>query len=302
MSTAHLRCGDDLRDRLPAAGWEGTYLPFNDPVCVGPVSDTDLLPYLGQRARVVALHAGVDAQEARLRLGQEYAGVLALARYDRVLLWFEHDVWDQAALIRVLALLARHNTPVEHLSLMPADGRTPFALLPDATLAALDPVPLTRLQLEAGAAAWAAFCAPDPTRLDALTRRATPLPHATPALRRHLMDLPWTTDGLALTERQVLHAIAAGAGDLPALCTAMAKVDPVFHMTDLILAEVVKRLMEGPNRLIARGSPWALSDRGTAVLAGEAKHRTPPRFQGGVMLRPEPGWMWDPRAAGVRHA
>jgi hypothetical protein len=302
MTTAHLRCGDDLREKLPAAGWEGIYLPFSDPVCVGPVSDTDLLPYLGQRARVVALHAGVDAQEARLKLGQDYAGVLALARYRRGLLWFEHDLWDQAALIRVLALLARHNTPADHLFLMPADGRTPFALLPEAALAALEPAPLTRLQLEAGAAAWAAFCAPDPTLLDALTRRATPLPHATPALRRHLMDLPWSTDGLALTERQVLRAIGEGAGDLTTLFASMQKVDPVFHMTDLILAEVVKRLMEGPNRLIARTTPWQLSERGAAVLAGTTRHRTPPRFQGGVMLRPEPGWMWDPRAAGVRHA
>ena len=51
MTTAHLRCGDDLRERLPAAGWEGDYLAFADPVCQGPVGEDGLMAYLGRRAR-----------------------------------------------------------------------------------------------------------------------------------------------------------------------------------------------------------------------------------------------------------
>ena len=36
-------------------------------------------------------------------------------------------------------------------------------------------------------------------------------------MRRHLQDLPWVTDGLGLTERLLMQAIAAGAGDEEAL-------------------------------------------------------------------------------------
>jgi hypothetical protein len=39
-----------------------------------------------------------------------------LARFERVLLWFEHDLWDQAALIRVLSLLVELNGLDERLS------------------------------------------------------------------------------------------------------------------------------------------------------------------------------------------
>ena len=41
MSLLHLRCGDDLRDRLPREGIEGAYLCFSDPVCQGPARDDD---------------------------------------------------------------------------------------------------------------------------------------------------------------------------------------------------------------------------------------------------------------------
>ncbi len=298
-SIAHIRCGDDLRDLLPAAGHDGAYLPIADPVCVGAVSDDELMAYLGLRARVIALHAGVAVQEARLRLGQEYMALNALAPFDRVVLWFEHDLWDQACLIRVLSLLANRAPLAGRLFLMPADGKRPFASVPAAELAALQPTPISPLQLEAGAEAWAAFTNPDPTALDRLTRRPCPLPHLAAAMRRHLQDLPWRADGLALTERLLLRAVADGAAEVAAVQRAMQVADPVFHVTDLIVQEVAQRLATGPQRLISRAAPWRLTERGAAVLAGEARHRPPPRFQAGVMVGPDPAWWWDPRAAGV---
>ncbi len=299
MTTAHIRPGDDLRARLPAAGWPGEYLPISDPVVTGPVGEDGLMAYFGQRARHVALHAGVDAGEARLRLGAEYAALNGLARFDRVLLWFEHDLWDQAALIRVLSILAGRANLAGKLFLMPADGKRPFPALSDAEIAALQPQPLTPLQAELGAEAWEAFAAPDPTALDRLSRRALALPHLAAAMRRQLQDLPWRTDGLGLSERQLLRAVAGGAGDLASAMAAQHAADPVFPHTDLIVAELHRRLSDGPRRLLVAAAPWKLTERGEAVLAGQERHRPAPRFQAGVAVGPEPAWMWDPRAAGV---
>ncbi|WP_203075046.1 (2Fe-2S)-binding protein [Falsiroseomonas ponticola] len=266
------------------------------------MNDEPLMAYLGLRARVIALHAKVDLQEARLRLGREYMALNALDRFDRVLLWFEHDLWDQAALIRVLSLLAGRRGLEGRLFLMPADGRRPFMALSDAELAALVPQPLTLPQLEAGAEAWAAFADPDPEALDRLWRRATPLPHLAHAMRRHLQDLPWRADRLALTERQVLRAVADGATTLADVMRAQHAADATFPQTDLMLLDLRQRLSTGPLRLLMPGEAWALADRGRAVLAGEEKHRPPPRFQGGVAVRPDPPWQWDPRATGVHRA
>ncbi|MGG5822991.1 DUF1835 domain-containing protein [Falsiroseomonas sp. HW251] len=299
MTTAHLRCGDDLREKLPAAGWQGEYLAFADPVCQGPVGADGLMAYLGIRARFVAAHYRADLQEVRLRLGAEYMALNGLDRFERVILWFEHDLWDQAALIRVLSLLAGRRGLDGRLFLVPADGRRGFAELPRDELAALEPAALTLRQAEAGAEAWDAFADDDPRALDALWRRASALPHLAQALRRHLQDLPWTTDGLSLTERNLLRAVAAGAAGAAAALAAMTAADPVFPPTDLIVLDHRARLSEGPKRLLERGDAWRLTPRGVAVLAGEERHVPSPHFQAGVTVGPKAPWRWDPRFGGV---
>lgn len=300
MSTLHLRPGDDLREVLPRAGLAGEYLGFSDPVCVGPAEDHgDLLAWLGMRARYVALHADQDPKQVRLRLGREYAALHALHRHDAVHLWFEHDLWDQAALLRILSLLAEKRQLRGRLWLMPADGVRSFPEMPEAELAALRPAPLTDLQIEQAAEAWDAFAAPDPRALDALARRRLDLPFLAAALRRHLRDLPWTTDGLGETERLLLRAVADGASTEAEALAALRAADTVFQVTDLIVREVVRRLRTGPKRPLLAQDPLRLSPQGEALLAGAARFRPPPRPHAGVAVLPDPPWLWDPGTAGV---
>jgi hypothetical protein len=300
----HLRCGDDLRGRLQQAGIAGEYQCFADPVCMGPApgetrDEGELMAWLGLRARYVALHTGQDAAAVRLRLGREYAALGALHRREAVWLWFEHDLWDQAALIRILSLLAEKRLLRGKLLLVPADGHRCFPELSDAELAMLKPAPLSDLQLEQAAEAWAAFAAPDPGALDAFSRRELALPHLAAAMRRHLRDLPWTTDGLGETERAVLRAIAAGAADEAAVFQAVGRADPIFHLTDLIVREVIGRLRQGPRRLVMRAAPLRPTPQGAAVLTGQARHRPAPRAHAGIAVLPDPPWLWDPDQAGT---
>ncbi len=291
----HIRPGDDLRGRLPP----GDYLAYADPVCLGSVRDDGApLAWLAQRSRFVALHAQQPLEAVRQRLGAEYTALLAAARGDAPLhLWCEHDVWDQVALLRLVALAwpaARGR-----LFLMPADGRRVFAAMRDAELAALAPLPLTDAAAEAACLAWDAFASPDPNALDGLWRRRLPLPHLATAIHRHLQDLPWASDGLALSERRVLRAVAEGARDLAAVLAAFAAADAVFHPTDLMLAEIIGRLRAGTLRLIARDGDLALTPRGEAVLAGRQRHSPAARFVGGVAVGPNATAWWDQSRAGV---
>ena len=235
----------------------------------------------------------------RQRLGREYAALHGLHRYDAVQLWFEHDLWDQAALIRVLSLLAGKRQMRGRLWLLPADGVRGFAEMGDAELAALRPAPLTDLQLEQAAEAWAAFAAPDPRALDALARQKLALPCLAAALRRHLRDLPWSTDGLGETERLLLRAVAAGAGTEAAVQAALRAADAVFHVTELIVRDVVRRLRTGPKRPLRAADPlrltprarrcwWAghATGRGRAPMPGSRCCPTRP----GSGTRPRPAW------------
>lgn len=235
----------------------------------------------------------------RRRLEREHAALRDLGVDAEIWLWFEHDLWDQIALIRVLSLLAGQRGLAGKLLLVPADGARCFPELPDAELAALRPEPLSPRQFREGAEAWAAFAAPDPLALDALSRRAPALPFLAAALRRHLRDLPWTTDGLSETERRVLLAVHGGAEDEAATHRAFRAADGVFHITDLILRDVLRRLRDGPAPPLAPSDPLALTDRGRAVLAGREPHRPAERSLGGMEVGPLCPWRWDPHADGV---
>ncbi|SHJ98912.1 hypothetical protein SAMN02745194_03899 [Roseomonas rosea] len=291
---ASIRCGDDLRGRVP-----GAYFCLADPVCQGPVHGEFPEEYIARRAGFVAAHYGADLGEVRERLLGEYAALRELAGYNRILLWFEHDLWDQAVLIRLLSLLADWPALAGRLWLMPCDGVRPFAEYTQAELDALVPAALPWAAVEAGAEAWQAFADPDPTALDRLSRRALPLPHLARAIRRHLQDLPWVTDGLGLTERQVMQAVAEGARSEDALFRRLRGADPVFPVTDLILRDVLKRLSTGTRRLVSRDPPHALAPRGAAILGGEERYVPAPRLHAGVVVGPGGGWWWNPRAAGV---
>ena len=299
----HIAAGDALRPALLRAGLDGAYCGFSDPVCLGPAQDSgELMAWLGQRARFVALLEGADAGEVRLRLGRDYAALGAAPRYAATRLWFGPGLPEQAMLLRVLSLLAGRRPLEGRLWLMPASEGRPFPAMPEAELAALEPRALTTLQLEQAAEAWAAFAAPDPRALDALTRQPLALPFLGPALQRHLRDLPWTTDGLGETERRLLQAVAAGAATEAAACAALEAADPVFPHTLPMLRAVLRRLRTGPRRPLRPQAPLGLTPAGEALLAGTARFRPPPRSHAGVPVLPDPPWLWDPAAAQVRPA
>ena len=110
-----------------------------------------------------------------------------------------------------------------------------------------------RRQLALGARAWAALRALTPEPLEALLKSdLRELPFLKAALQRHLQELPWTTDGLSLTERQALAALAKGprtAGQL--FADAQLKTDPLPFMGDLFFWSVMRDLIEAPRPPVA---------------------------------------------------
>src|SRR5690606_35246710 len=167
----------DLRGKLPRAGWDGGYFAFTEPLCHGPGSDDgDPLGFVSRRARFIAAEYGGDVGEIRARPGVADAGLRALARHDRVVLWFEHDLYDQLLLARVLTASAGMEG---RLFAVPADGVRHFGAMDVVDLAALrgTEVVVTQAQIEAGAAVWEAVSRfDDPRGIETLRHKPLPWP------------------------------------------------------------------------------------------------------------------------------
>ena len=317
----HVTNGDHAADVLRAAGMQGDVLPWRDVLHDGPVPAGLPLERLSQaRARFIA-GRGWGAEDAvRLDFAERDRRLAASAADDEVVLWFEHDLYDQLQLVQLLDWFAEHPhprlsliNPEEYLGRMDAErARALFAAR----------APVGEAQLALGRAAWEAFRAPDPRGVEAVVRGGTAaLPHLGAALARWMEEFPSTVTGLSRTEESILDALAAdGPMTLMALYPAAHhEAEDAVWMGDWSFRAVVDDLARAPTPLLAYLDPpgdpedamallqrrAGITEAGQDVLdSGEDAVRLNgiDRWMGGVHLHGRDAvWRWDPGAERITH-
>jgi hypothetical protein len=324
--TMHVRCGHDFLRELREAGLHGDFNAHINPYLQGPVTDTP--DWLELRARFIVdaigryqtldyatVLDGVRAEERRL--------AAASREYERVVLWLEHDRYDQFVLLRCLAWFAQHGAPRRLELVGPSDfpGATRFVGLGQLPPEALRLLwerrePVRAEQIDFGRRVWSAFRAPDPRPLAALARDGTPLlPALAGALHRHLQELPWLDNGLSLTHRLLLEALVEDAAQRVGrlLGLVMHGRDPLPGLGDLGYDLALRELATLPEPLVQRSGTHSLdewhldeisiTDSGVAVLEGKRDwldSPRPERWVGGVRIAPrQRNWRWDERTRAV---
>jgi hypothetical protein len=324
VRTLHIRCGSDLKSTLTEGGFAGDFLEYSNPFCQGPVVDAP--DWLTLRAIYIAETYGAWVGRNLAQITQDLMQAerdlcTAAQHYERVVMWFEHDSYDQLILARCLAQFS--DTPPRRLELVSVD-RFPggmrfigFGQLPPEALRLLwgQRQVVSEPQLHAGRAVWDMLRSPDPSSLAAAARGGIPeLPYLANAVRRHCQELPWTDNGMSLTERLVLELLAERprtAGEV--FRDLMQEWEPLPWLGDIGLrgiVDVMKRASEkvftatfdGDDRRWNR-ERLTITDMGRAVLAGEVDWLSlspPERWVGGVRIAAASKcWRWDEPRAGV---
>jgi len=309
----HIRCGDDILPKL--AGLPGDTMRWADPLCEGPVPG-GLAPeaFRAHRAGWLADRLGLDRATVAADLARQDANLDQAAGQDEVVLWFEHDLFDQIILIHLLHRLAPVAAAGTRVSLVnigahPAVPRfIGLGQLDADQLAALFPqrAVVTAAQFALAVRAWAAYTAADPQALLRLWQEGTAaLPFLGAALHRHFQEFPSTRDGLSRTERLTLEAVAAGSTAPWEVFRAVQAHEPAPWQGDLFFMAVLNDLAAGPAPLLSMAAgqgatPWtavlALSGQGRAVLgsAPVPAGRSVERWRGGVHLAGTVlAWRWD---------
>src|SRR5436190_4102442 len=161
-----------------------------------------------------------DYDSLRAEFATRDATLAGFRDHDEVVLWFEHDLYDQLQLLQILDWFSRQDPGRTKLTIIQIGSHpevTPFYGLGQLTgeqLTALLPsrTPVTARQLAIGRAGWAAFSSPDPIALGSFAERNDPeMPFLQAALRRFLEEYPSEHDALSRSERQLLTAAAAAS-------------------------------------------------------------------------------------------
>jgi hypothetical protein len=309
----HVLNGDATRMKLEGAGVSGEMTVWADVLHDGPVPDLAPDEFRRVRSLHLSLLSGHSAQDIRSQLERWDAALERFRDHDEVVFWFEHDLFDQLALVRHLHWLSTVDRGDCRFTLIcigafpGVEHFTGLGPLSPGQLASLFPsrVPLTAQQIALGRRVWDLFRGPDPRGLAELatTGVTAPLPFLQGALRRHIEDFPSTRDGLGRSERQILIAL----GEKPLLAgeifAATQRMEERVFMGDSSFWSILRRLARSrrplvhsehvPAMLPRQGPPFTLTESGKAVLAGEADHiviNGLDRWMGGVHLTTENHW------------
>ncbi len=313
-SALHVSNGDatDIR----GTGLARRVLYWRDALHEGPVPALD--PERLRRVRAAFLsEAGADDRHEGTEMFAERDRVLAANRDGEYVLWFEADLYDQLQIIQILSRLADLGVAPARISLI-CIGEHPDSArfgglgeLSAAQLRALSEtnalVRLTSSALDLATRAWDAFRSPTPDGLAAVAAtRSVELRFLGEAFDRLGREYPSTRDGLSLTERRVLAAVANGAKDAgTAFVDATAREtrpylgdDWCFAMIHRLASAAVPLLNADPTTpQVDHGTRLRLTTAGAGVLAGEADYATLngiDRWIGGVHLQGrQPRWRWE---------
>ncbi|WP_379137436.1 sigma-70 family RNA polymerase sigma factor [Paenibacillus sp. sgz500958] len=320
----HIVNGDSVGDMLRQGIVHGDILVWREVYPHGPVfpqpAAEDNRTF---RAGYLEKTLGVPkAEYLAASIAQEQA-LDQCGKYDEVVLWFEHDLFDQTMLSYLLHRFSDMSSPPAKLSLL-CIGEFPgielfhgLGQLTREQIATLHGTwtPIGAVELQLGSALWQAYASADPQILQSLLNQDTSaLPFAHDAFKAHLSRFPSTSNGLGIVEQTTLERVNAGTNKAYSLFGEVTDSLHRLGMGDLEYKYVLSRMAQAPHPLLEIGGKKAvpgvnpistpfrndtveLTELGKEVLEGKIDWTFLSgidEWYGGVHLQGnQPDWRWN---------
>ena len=302
-TTLHVTNGDGALYLLKKAGIVGAHVAWQDALYDGPVlAGFSLEETSGLRAQYFAARG--DGNPIRLIHDFERRDVLLrrAPEFNEVVLWFEHDLYDQLQLLQALTALEEMNLEPGRIAVVQSDHYL-------ASMTIDEILPLLPRRRTATAAifrsarrTWERFTSALPGELLAAAGEdAIGLPFLRAALQRLCEEYPWVRDGLSRSQRQALHAVAQGPVAQRELFTRAQAREEASFLGEASFSRILTDLAATGGALVEDSGGYLVpTELGRRVIAGDADwldaHEID-RWVGGVHLRPDSLVRWDDDAA-----
>jgi hypothetical protein len=247
--------------------------------------------YLSSRGygNAIKIHRDFEKRDAIIK---------SASNFDEIVLWFEHDLYDQLHLLQIVAVLQEQGIGAGAVQLVQSDQY--LGTLGADELLALYPKRrfLTSVMASAAADAWSAFTGSSPAGLAAAAHKTyAGFPFLGPALKRLCEEYPASETGVSRSEKHVLEACAQGARRKEDLFRRSQAREEAAFLGDTACYALIDGLCAEPAPLLsALEGGYELTVLGRRVLAGDAdwlEHQPLDRWIGGVHLEADNDWRWD---------
>ncbi len=306
----HITNGDSVLTTFRQVRFPGRFLAWRDALHDGPVPQTaDLASLSDIRAQALADFGWETYEKNRARFAERDQTLEDFRKFEEVVLWFEHDLYDQLQLIQLMDWFAHQEMGKIRLSVVQINSHAGIkdfqglGQLSGSQLARLFPLRRTVLpeQLAISTDAWEAFRDATPESLVEFLQVNHPeMPFLHDALVRHCEEYPWTKDGLSRTQRQILQAVQSGPKTKEQIYLATRKQE-VAAWGDLSVYLRLDALTQSPEPLLRKiRESYELTSNGQAVLEGKSDyvslHGIDAWFGGVHLSGAQADWRWNEAA------
>ena len=325
----HVTNGESAGNTLRQTGLGGAVLPWQDVLHDGPVPDIGRAELLQIRAKFLSecgwgrrstIRSSLERRDRQLRA--------ALRDGRRLVLWFEHDLYDQLQLLDVLALAHGLGGSLESIVVDAFPGKPSFRGLGELTPDELETLWPTRREvtaqtLRSGRPPGTSSERPIlPASRSSLPEASSSFRFSPPPCSACSKSCPTLRTVCRRTERQALQVIAGDARTPMRAFLATQELEEAPFLGDAWFYRALSTLGQGDGRLLETEegeplpAPPPLSDgqefawlalrvtpSGERVLGGEADRVEllgVDRWLGGSHVTEESGWRWDSAARQLR--
>jgi hypothetical protein len=297
--TLHVTNGDAVVYLFKKAGILGAHVPWRDALHEGPLrSDLTLAEHSRMRGAYLASRGVGNAIRILHDFAARDAEIARAPEFDEIVLWFEHDLYDQLQIVQILNELAALSLEPGRVSIVQSDHY--LGSMTADEIVALHPKrrTVTATGFAQARTLWEAVCSSDPLALFAQTTvENSTFPYMRAALRRLCEEYPWSADGLSRTQRQALQAVAQGPARNEEIFNRAQSREEAPFFGDRMFYAILDDLRAAPAPLIEEeeGSLVATA-LGRRLLAGDGdwlEHLPCDRYVGGVYLSGSTPPRWD---------
>lgn len=311
--------GDNAVSIMMQAKIPGVFLPWRDILHDGPVPNGFSLEKLSEIRAKFIIDQNWGNPEAIKRHFMERDNTLKSSeKYEKVILWFEHDLYDQLQLMQILDWFHQHRSRRTTLSIICVNQYLGECASNEMETLYNHAEPVTENHLLLANSAWTAFRSDSPEKWHALLAMDTAaLPYLAGAVIRLLEEYPSCKNGLSRTAQQALEIIAQGESHPVDVFKHNQESEERKFLGDSSFWTILRELSASSpplikfshgQKLISSVYPdqkLILTAAGKKVLSGNLNWLSIAkldRWIGGVHLTPDNCWCWDAHAKSmVKH-
>ena len=291
--------GDVTVEIIKRANINGDFLPWRDFLHEGPVPQTVSIEQLSKIRAKFIHEQGFGSLKKIEKEFQERDEVLKkYHHYQKIILWFEHDLYDQLQLLQVLSWFQSNNCDNSKLSLICTNNYLGECSSTQIKKLLNYEEQISKEHLLLAQKAWLAFTEPTPMAWFKLLYEDLHLfPFLRDAVIRMLEEYPNTRNGLSRSEYQALLAISKGITHPNKIFQNCQNNEKQKFMGNVIFWKILDNFIE--NRLISsqeNGQVLHITLLGQQILKGEINylHIKPiRRWIGGTKLTNDNVWCWN---------